>query len=349
MRNTVNLGLSLYDSSDKMNITGESESLNHNMEIIDDELGKRTLNYSMKMALNNLFRCVAYDGDSDYAEAYNNFKVAFGINVQLLSISAIFNGETAPVGIDASDLDITVIGHFSEGGSSVLTGWTINGIVEAGNNMFTIAFGELTTTVSVIGDPEYIPSGYTRCSYINSNGTQHIILDNIKMIAGTDKFVVDFELNSDAKNDSMLFGGFAKGSINRVGLNWTNGYLYYSMNDNWIRDTKGFELSTNNRTVAVLDTYNGTVQLGETTIEAVKGSYTSSRLCIFGYMCHNESNNIINKISMKLHRFTIYRKDILLADFVPCLRNSDDIAGLYDLVTGVFYKSDKGLFGYEVA
>ena len=35
MRHTENLGLSLYDTEDKMNITGETESLNHNMQLLD--------------------------------------------------------------------------------------------------------------------------------------------------------------------------------------------------------------------------------------------------------------------------------------------------------------------------
>lgn len=38
MRRTENLGLSLYDSTDKMNITGAENSLNHNMELIDEAI-----------------------------------------------------------------------------------------------------------------------------------------------------------------------------------------------------------------------------------------------------------------------------------------------------------------------
>lgn len=41
MRNTNNLGLALYDASDKMNITGAENSLNHNMELLDAELAKK--------------------------------------------------------------------------------------------------------------------------------------------------------------------------------------------------------------------------------------------------------------------------------------------------------------------
>lgn len=38
MRQTSNLGLALYDSEDKMNITGAENSLNHNMELIDEAI-----------------------------------------------------------------------------------------------------------------------------------------------------------------------------------------------------------------------------------------------------------------------------------------------------------------------
>lgn len=38
MRQTSNLGLALYDASDKMNITGAENSLNHNMELIDEAI-----------------------------------------------------------------------------------------------------------------------------------------------------------------------------------------------------------------------------------------------------------------------------------------------------------------------
>ena len=50
MRKTGNLGLSLYDASDKMSITGESDSLNHNMELIDNEI--HTINDRLKTVPN---------------------------------------------------------------------------------------------------------------------------------------------------------------------------------------------------------------------------------------------------------------------------------------------------------
>lgn len=41
MRQTDNLGLALYDTTDKMNVTGATNSLNHNMELIDAALGNQ--------------------------------------------------------------------------------------------------------------------------------------------------------------------------------------------------------------------------------------------------------------------------------------------------------------------
>jgi hypothetical protein len=41
MRKTTNYGLALYDKEDKMNITSEENSLNHNMELIDSALKEK--------------------------------------------------------------------------------------------------------------------------------------------------------------------------------------------------------------------------------------------------------------------------------------------------------------------
>ena len=317
--------------------------------VLLDNLLKKTLaqDYNMKIAIDNMFKCAAYDGDSNYASAYENFKIACGLS-DIQYISAVFNGESAIAGTDAKDLDITVIGHYADGETITLTGWKISGTVMVGTNIFTIVLGEFTTTVSVTGVKEPIPSEYTRCSYIKNSGTQYIKIPTKNMIAGTDKFIADFEINEDAKNDTMVFGGYTGNGTGRLGLNWKDGYINYNGANNWVYSQSGFELSPNIRAVAILDTKNGIAQLGESTSEFTPKSYTSSILCIFGY--YNPTNTAQNKISMTLYRFKQYRNDELFTDLVPCLRNSDNVAGLYDLVDGVFYaNAGSGTFEYEVA
>ena len=317
--------------------------------VLLDNLLQKTLaqEYDLKIAIDNMFKCAAYDSDSNYASAYENFKIACGLS-DILYISAVFNGESAIAGTDAKDLDITVTGHYADGKTITLTGWRISGTVMVGTNIFTIVLGEFTTTVSVTGVKEPIPSEYTRCSYIKNSGTQYIKIPTKNMIAGTDKFIADFEINEDAGNDTMVFGGYTGNGTGRLGLNWKDGYINYNGANNWVYSQSGFELSPNIRAVAILDTKNGIAQLGESTSEFTPKSYTSSILCIFGY--YNPTNTAQNKISMTLYRFKQYRNDELFTDLVPCLRNSDNVAGLYDLVDGVFYaNAGSGTFEYEVA
>ena len=68
MRHTENLGLSLYDSEDKMNITGETESLNHNMQLLDaaiwDNKQNAIFTQSARIALLNCFEKVAWSDES---------------------------------------------------------------------------------------------------------------------------------------------------------------------------------------------------------------------------------------------------------------------------------------------
>ena len=45
MKKTTKLGLSLYDSNDKFSITAENDSLNHNMEILDQAISEKKTPY----------------------------------------------------------------------------------------------------------------------------------------------------------------------------------------------------------------------------------------------------------------------------------------------------------------
>lgn len=73
------------------------------------------------------------------------------ITGELVSISAVCNDETATVGTSASELDITVTGHYSDSTTALLSGWTTSGTVVEGTNTFTITYESFTTTVTVTG------------------------------------------------------------------------------------------------------------------------------------------------------------------------------------------------------
>ena len=44
----------------------------------------------------------------------------------------------------------------------------------------------------------------------------------------------------------------------------------------------------------------------------------------------------------KLYYFKIYENNVLQRDMIPCVRTNDNKAGLYDLISGVFYVDENG-------
>lgn len=70
----------------------------------------------------------------------------------LSSISATYNGGDVVVGTSVNDLTgITVTGHYSDGTTKNITGYTLSGTIAEGSNTITISYSGKTTTITVIG------------------------------------------------------------------------------------------------------------------------------------------------------------------------------------------------------
>lgn len=55
------------------------------------------------------------------------------------------------------------------------------------------------------------------------------------------------------------------------------------------------------------------------------------------FASHNAGTNGYLPSKIKIYRCTIYDNGKLTRDYVPCYRKSDNVIGLYDIVTGTFY------------
>lgn len=62
-----------------------------------------------------------------------------------------------------------------------------------------------------------------------------------------------------------------------------------------------------------------------------------SPLGIFSYINNSTAGNADEHFLGKLYTFKIYDDGALIRDFVPAKRDSDNVAGLYDIVNDVFY------------
>ena len=125
------------------------------------------------------------EGENTVTVTYNGKTSTFTVTgivtpaeVVLESISAVFNGETAQAGTNASDLDITVTGHYSDGSTKTETSWTTAGSVIEGENVFTIYLNDKTCTVSVVGvavEEEPTDACYTKIATVpgQANDTEY--------------------------------------------------------------------------------------------------------------------------------------------------------------------------------
>ena len=133
MRHTENLGLSLYDSEDKMNITGETESLNHNMQLLDAAIWdnkQNAISQSARIALLNCFEKVAWSDESGRELC------------EVLRQELLINDSTNEYVVDGLELWFDGEKNNRTGHSTVLSTWEDL----SGNNHDMPCFGNTTGT-----------------------------------------------------------------------------------------------------------------------------------------------------------------------------------------------------------
>lgn len=183
-------------------------------------------------------------------------------------------------------------------------------------------------------DGSKLPSGYTSVEYIQSSGSQYI--DTGFKPKYNSRVVMDIsDLNSSP--------GFIFGVRDTQDSNSANQFNIYRNSSTTIRSdyfgtNKQINLSdTSGRTI--VDKNGNTVTMFGTTIvnTAVTSGECANSLYLF--ILNNTGANTMFPGSFKLYSCQIYDNDILVRDFVPCIRDSDSSCGLYDKVNNVFYSN----------
>lgn len=183
-----------------------------------------------------------------------------------------------------------------------------------------------------------LPIGYSKCEYIESNGTQYI--DTGFNPDGNTRIVAEMQLtalvNADKGTSPMLFGAYASSSA-RYAFYWSStgnvfGTYYAEQSKNFSSITNGYER-------VQIDCNKNTQSLnGETITYTASTSACSYPLYLFG---RNTSGSAGFLAKAKLYSCQIYDNDILVRDFVPVVDNSG-VCGLWDKVADKFYMSANG-------
>ena len=183
-----------------------------------------------------------------------------------------------------------------------------------------------TTTNIYLDEPieakANIPSEYTEVEYIESTGTQYIDT-NYTPVQGDDLEFKNVTINTF--NGALFSAGTESYQLILLGLGSVCYYKYFQTGN---AAASSFSTITNGN-IKVL---NGNLYINNVLkAQADYGGAVNTTLNIFQRA--NNTSNLIGKIG----EIIISNNGIIKRDFIPCYRNSDNVAGLYDLVNNVFY------------
>ena len=192
-----------------------------------------------------------------------------------------------------------------------------------------------------------LPNGYKKIRYIQSSGTQYI--DTGYKPNNNTRVVIDCNVLSSGGSVQAVFGG-------RTSADTTSGAMFavFFTNTTTLRSdyngayTQAFSVPMDTR--IVIDKNKETTSVNGASQSYANASFQSAgTLALFAL---NENGTIESgtRASMILFSCQVYDNGSLVRDFIPALRISDNAAGLYDLVNGVFYaNAGSGSFTYDLA
>ena len=204
---------------------------------------------------------------------------------------------------------------------------------DAGTHTYTnICFCETGIRTDYAKHISYLPSLYQQVEYIESSGTQYI--DSGIVSSTSIRTIIDHEYTSFNNRYNRLFG-----------TTGTNGSQYGCRSSSESSGTYYLELPNSNTTTTqtnivlnqrhILDFNNsGAINLDGTqigTITTTPSATGSQNISIFRQLGQGTS------ASAKIYSCKMYDGTILIRNFIPCYRKTDNVIGLYDTVGGQFY------------
>lgn len=202
--------------------------------------------------------------------------------------------------------------------------------------------------VSAIGDipsgggptPE-VPTGYTQLKYVASSGAQAIntgITPNLE----TKLQIQGSFLNGNGGYHAL--GGCTNPGCSPGAPGGVRGApLYFSFGNIIDQTITGYATTAEEVPVFCVDKSGAKVSIDgfpdvtkSFSASAMSGD-ANTRIFLFA---RGNAGNYDRCAKCRIYRAKIWDSDTLVRDFVPALRNADDVIGMYDIVNSVFYTND---------
>lgn len=193
-------------------------------------------------------------------------------------------------------------------------------------------------TKRLVNGGEYVvelPEGYTKLPYLESTGVEYIAT-NVPA-KSTTGFVVDFALVS-ASGTTGVVGAFNYGGINHNFAAYEG--KWYTQ---WGNNEGGmFGTTDTDRHVVSQNVTPGAVVFDGETLKTGATFYDNAERT-FNLFCYNGGPSYPDFWigSLRMYSAVFYDNGVAVAKFVPCV-NDSGVAGMYDTVSNVFYRSASG-------
>lgn len=172
-----------------------------------------------------------------------------------------------------------------------------------------------------------LPSGYTQLEYIESSGTQYIDTG----VVGKSTINADFkaQMTGSVGSKQVLCEAYHSGSATLLCF-WRNGAGTFQVS----RGGSYVGLLTADQKIHEIKVRQTYVEVDGTQYSASGTASTTATLPLFAetYAGSPQAYG-----SFKLYYAKFYDGEILIRDFIPVIRTSDSVVGLYDLENDVFY------------
>ena len=170
-----------------------------------------------------------------------------------------------------------------------------------------------------------IPEEYTELEYLESDGVHFQYIDMGYIISSNIKIYIEFESFSNG----WLFGGSAGDSGGRWGVGIDgNNISWYSA-----RESVANTYNLNGKNTALFDYANGFTLNGVyKAFDSVQSYGIAPRKL---YLFFADGSQVVTV--QRIYVTKIYYNDSIIHYLIPAKRNSDNIFGMYDTVTGTFF------------
>ena len=204
----------------------------------------------------------------------------------------------------------------------------MNALTDMENGDYCVVYSDSGSSV--------LPSGYTKVEYLQSSGTQYI---DTNYAPYKTKVETTFVSQNNSSNTSGYVVAAHNADNNRyyvVKGDFYNNAFVCSDRSNTSIVLGSFD---NNRHTVIYNDENNKV-LFDGVIKGTVSDLTQQGVrTLYLFALHNSSNSAQEFLIGKIYNVKITDKDTgnLVRSMVPCIRNNDSTAGMYDLVNGVFY------------